>query len=67
MNSGLFAGAIALPFLAFLATHCMHILINANRILTRRLGVGMLEYQEVSRHCFFSFVEQSVSHWGLFA
>lgn len=55
MNSGLFAGAIALPFLAFLATHCMHILINANRILTRRLGVGMLEYQEVSRHCFFFF------------
>ncbi|KAH9396115.1 hypothetical protein TYRP_019862, partial [Tyrophagus putrescentiae] len=51
MNAGLYVGLATLPLFAFLCTHCMHILTRSNRLLNRRLGCGMLEYQDVMEHC----------------
>lgn len=47
MNAGLFLGLAVLPMLCCFCTHSMHILIHANRIVSRRLQCGMLEYQEL--------------------
>ena len=65
MNAGLYVGLVSLPILCMLCTHCMHILVRANNILSERLGTGKLEYQDVSAtndkiskkkiHCFLLF------------
>lgn len=51
MHAGLYMGLATLPLFAFLCTHCMHILTRSNRLLNKRLGCGMLEYQDVMQHC----------------
>ncbi|KAJ6224063.1 hypothetical protein RDWZM_002608 [Blomia tropicalis] len=51
MHSGIYVGLITLPIFAFLCTHCMHILTRSNRLLNRRIGCGMLDYQDVMEHC----------------
>jgi len=51
MHAGLYVGLATLPMFAFLCTHCMHILTRSNRLLNKRLGCGMLEYQEVMGQC----------------
>ncbi|OTF80200.1 hypothetical protein BLA29_014496 [Euroglyphus maynei] len=53
MNAGLYVGLVSLPILCMLCTHCMHILVRANNILSERLGTGKLEYQDVSCVIFF--------------
>ncbi|KAH9497816.1 hypothetical protein DERF_013772 [Dermatophagoides farinae] len=52
MNAGLYVGLISLPLLCILCTHCMHILVRANNILSTRLGTGKLEYQDVASNAF---------------
>ncbi|XP_027201601.2 proton-coupled amino acid transporter 2-like [Dermatophagoides pteronyssinus] len=52
MNAGLYVGLVSLPILCMLCTHCMHILVRANNILSERLGTGKLEYQDVALNAF---------------
>lgn len=56
MNAGLYVGLISLPLLCILCTHCMHILVRANNILSTRLGTGKLEYQDVSLSVVYLFL-----------
>ncbi|XP_074650093.1 neutral amino acid uniporter 4-like isoform X2 [Tubulanus polymorphus] len=44
MNAGLVVGSVGILVVGFIATHCMHILLNCSRVLARRTEAQNFDY-----------------------
>ncbi|KAI1304148.1 Proton-coupled amino acid transporter 1 [Halotydeus destructor] len=47
-NAGLWVGAIGIPIMGLIATHCMHMLVKCQAKLAQRFNCGFLDYEQVA-------------------
>ena len=46
-NAGMVVGIIAMSFMAIITVHCMHLLVRAGQVMTKKTNAEFLDYAEV--------------------
>ncbi|KAF2368977.1 Amino acid transporter transmembrane domain [Trinorchestia longiramus] len=52
--AGLWFGSVAFPIIVFVCVHCLHLLLQSSRELSRRYKFGALNYEETAQVAFLS-------------
>ncbi|XP_067126256.1 proton-coupled amino acid transporter 1-like isoform X1 [Centruroides vittatus] len=49
-NAGMLLGAIGIPIMGIICVHCMHIIVNCSKVVSKRIGTRSLDYAGVAEY-----------------
>lgn len=49
-NAGMLLGSIGIPIMGIICVHCMHMLVNCSKVISKRIGTRSLDYAGVAEY-----------------